>query len=444
LVVVLVFGIWRGRLKLSSLLLGLLLFVVSLMGTVAVTALGWKIGVALNPAYRVWMGRGYYGADWRLFFLASLAVAFTAAIYLLARRFIQAARDDEGVAAGVLFVLAVLAVLTGLLGPSLSYLFAWPTLAGVLVLGFGVFVPARARDGWPRVAVLAITTFVPILLFVPPIYILYTFLATPSSGPPSLVPPLVAVFVLLALMLGALLAQLLYFLDGTRAWAVPVAFAALALLFLAGELLTTSFDARHPRPNYVQYRLDADTDEAIWISDTHPPDVWTEQFFRDGYKKGEEAFAPVYNYGQRFKVIRAPAPAVDLPAPRIEMLDDNACRGIRSLRLRLTSPRGAPYAHLETDLPASWTQARVDGENIDVSKILMQSRRSFALTFYNLPEEGVEISLRSTGLSKVVLTDYSNGLPDVPGMEIKARPPEYMPASYDFRDPTAVNKSLEL
>ena len=58
LVILVIFGIWRGRLKVSGFLLGLFLFLVSLVGTVAVTALAWKLGVALNPAYKVWMGRG--------------------------------------------------------------------------------------------------------------------------------------------------------------------------------------------------------------------------------------------------------------------------------------------------------------------------------------------------------------------------------------------------
>jgi hypothetical protein len=446
LVVVLVFGIWRGLLKLSSFLLGFSLFVVSLVGTVAVTALGWKVGVALNPAYQVWMARSYYGADWRLLFLASLTVAFVAALYLLVRRFIRAARDEEGVASGALVVLTMLAVLTSLLVPSFSYLFSWPALAGVLVLAFGVLIPARAQDGWPRVAVLAIAAFVPVLLFAPPIYILYAFLASPAAGPSGLVPPVAVVFVLLALMLGALLAHLLYFLGNRRPWIVPSAFAVLAIVFLAVELVISRFDADHPRPDYVQYRLDADTGESTWISDTNPPDAWTEQFFKGSYTKGQMAFAPVYNYGTQFEVIRALAPKVDLPAPRLEVLDDTTSADTRELRLRLSSPRGAPYAHLETDLPAEWTQASVDGEKITVSQIPAEQRGNFALTFYNLPADGIEITLsvRSTEPISATVTDYSNGLPDVPGMEIAPRSPEFMPAPYDFRDPTAVNKSFEL
>jgi hypothetical protein len=43
-----------------------------------------------------------------------------------------------------------------------------------------------------------------------------------------------------------------------------------------------------------------------------------------------------------------------------------------------------------------------------------------------------------------MLTDFSNGLPDLPGTTVTERPPEFMPAPFDFRDPTAVTRSIEL
>lgn len=56
----------------------------------------------------------------------------------------------------------------------------------------------------------------------------------------------------------------------------------------------------------------------------------------------------------------------------------------------------------------------------------------------------ITLSVSSSEPIGVTLTDYSNGLPDVPGMEIEPRSPGFMPAPYDLRDPTAVNKRFEL
>ena len=65
---------------------------------------------------------------------------------------------------------------------------------------------------------------------------------------------------------------------------------------------------------------------------------------------------------------------------------------------------------------------------------------------YNLGADGIQITLavRSPDPITGTLTDYSNGLPDLPGMPMAERPQEFMPAPFDFRDPTAVRTSVEL
>jgi hypothetical protein len=42
----------------------------------------------------------------------------------------------------------------------------------------------------------------------------------------------------------------------------------------------------------------------------------------------------------------------------------------------------------------------------------------------------------------VELADFSNGLPHIDGMPVTERPAEYMPAPFDFRDPTVVTSSI--
>jgi hypothetical protein len=64
---------------------------------------------------------------------------------------VRAARHEASLAAGALMVLAVL---TGMGVSSISYLVTWPTVAGMLVLAFGVLGPRRtgnwrkARPSW--------------------------------------------------------------------------------------------------------------------------------------------------------------------------------------------------------------------------------------------------------------------------------------------------------
>jgi hypothetical protein len=213
---------------------------------------------------------------------------------------------------------------------------------------------------------------------------------------------------------------------------------------LVGVQLSSGFSAEHPRPDYIQYTLDADTGQATWLSTGTSPDDWTEQFFPDGYSTDRQAFSPGYFFGQEFDVIEAPAPAFSLAAPELTVLDDTTTDGVRTLRLRLTSPRGAPTAHLDLDLPGELVAATVGGQAVKVDGRGQQ--REFPVAAYNLGTSGIQITLsvRSTGPITGTLTDFSNGLPELSGMTVTERPSEFIPAPFDYRDPTAVTRSIEL
>jgi hypothetical protein len=66
--------------------------------------------------------------------------------------------------------------------------------------------------------------------------------------------------------------------------------------------------------------------------------------------------------------------------------------------------------------------------------------------YYAPPDEGfdLQVGMRSRDRIRLIVTDYSNGLPDIPGMTITPRPADTMPAMYDFADPTIVSKTVTL
>ena len=101
-------------------------------------------------------------------------------------------------------------------------------------------------------------------------------------------------------------------------------------------------------------------------------------------------------------------------------------------------------AHLDLTLPGDLVAATVGGEPVKIDD--QAALRRFPLAAYNLGEDGIEltISLRSTEPVTGTLTDYSNGLPAIEGLTVSPRPAEFMPAPFDFRDPTAVRTNVEL
>jgi hypothetical protein len=100
--------------------------------------------------------------------------------------------------------------------------------------------------------------------------------------------------------------------------------------------------------------------------------------------------------------------------------------------------------HLDLDLPGELVALTVDGRRVEVDP--GSAQRRLPLAAYNPGPRGMEIalSLSSTEPITGTLTDYSNGLPDIAGTTVTERPAEFMPAPFDFRDPTAVTTKVEL
>jgi hypothetical protein len=432
LVAVVVIAKWRSRVTLSGILLGLALTLV----TVAVAAVAAALLTSLM-APDAHFARNPYGFGWRILLLSAVGLTVVGGFFLGATRLLK--RDDRtaGLALGPVVVVTVLALLTAVAMPAMSYVFLWPAAASTALAAWQLLRPARAATRWTEAGVLAAAGAVVAVVSVPLVYLLSSMaqLAAPTMA------ALVAAFVAL---LGSVLVPQLRRLTGRRMWAVPAVLALLSLAFGLGAQVGGEYDATRPRPNYIQYTLDAGSGRATWLSTGTDTDEWTEQFFPSGYTSDRRAFSPGYYFPQEFDVIEAPAPPVKLPAPRLTVLDDATANGVRTVRMLLTSPRGAPTAHADLELPGDLVAATVGGKAIKVDS--GSSQRRLPLAAYNIGDEGFElsVSVRSTAAITGTLTDFTNGLPEISGIMVTDRPDEYMPAPFDFRDPTAVTTKVRI
>jgi hypothetical protein len=443
-VALMVLGLGRHVFRGWGLVVGFGLALVSLPAALTADVLAWLAVVAVNPAYRAPMGRGYYGAAWTLLFLTFVTLAVTAALYLLGRPLLRPARSNASVAAGALAVPLLLSVLTALALPAFSYVFAWPALAGIGLLGWTVLGSSAAARTWPWLVGLSLAALVVVTVAVVPVYLIYSAFAAPGSARQSPIYPVLALLIVAAL--SPALVPHLHFLAPRRRWTIPAALVALAAVCLGGQLIATRFDADTPQPDYIQYSLDADTGKATWLSAGSRPDDWTRQFFANGYATGSATFSPGYYFEQQHDVITAPAAQVELPAPTLTVLESRQQEDQRIVRLRIASPRSAPYAHLDLALPGELTGAIVNGKPVNVADIPSHRRQRFTLLYFGLPRGGVEVdlTLRGSGAMTGTLADYSNGLPSIPGMTVTPRPAGFIPAPFDFRDPTTVHRRVQL
>jgi hypothetical protein len=131
-----------------------------------------------------------------------------------------------------------------------------------------------------------------------------------------------------------------------------------------------------------------------------------------------------------------------LEPPIIDVLDDNTTGDIRTLRLRIGSPRHAPIISVHLDRSTEVIQAAVNGTRINNGARPEQ----WGLRFFGLSPAGFELTLKvkATRPTKIRVIDQSYGLPELPGTPLKARPEGIIPAPSVYSDLTLVDKLLNL
>jgi hypothetical protein len=142
----------------------------------------------------------------------------------------------------------------------------------------------------------------------------------------------------------------------------------------------------------------------------------------------------------------ASAPPVGLGRDEFKVLDDTFTDGVRRLRARITSPREVRVYNIAVDPGTEVSAAVLNGKRLDYTAALEQGHRGgwLELSYVGVPDEGIELALetKSTGPLKLRLVSYADGLPAVPGFDLKPRPEGLMPSPSS--DTTRVVTNLDL
>lgn len=428
-VAVVVLGFRRGQLRVSGLALGFLAFLACLVLVPLAVWLVLFIVLNLHPQYSLIPQRDTYNSRLYVIAFAALATAIVAALYNLFRRRIRV----PDLAIGALLWWLVLAVLTSLFLPGASYLFVWPLLFSLIGMAV-LFAPKNQENVLMRRFIVLLLCAVPgIVMFAPLIFMLFVAMTLSFAVP---------IMLSVVLFLGLLVPQLALMATPSKRL-LPLAAALVALGFLVAGSLTSGFDADHPRPDDVLYGLNADSGQATWAS-AGPQDVWTSQFFSGNAQRAAlPTFFPITN--QQF--IQGQAPVLQLPAPVATVIDDSTANGVRTLRLRITSPRQAPTVFAYIGPRADVRSVAVNGKPAVVDGANQPGPGEIlGLLYWALPKEGVELTLELTPAQpvRVLLVDRTDGLPDIPGTSFKPRPAPLMLApsigTAEFSDGVLVSK----
>ncbi|SCG56416.1 Peptidase family M28 [Micromonospora coxensis] len=402
----------RGRATAGRLTAGFGLALVPVLAAPLAAQLLWAGITTIRPGYAELLDP--YRPVWYRLAVVASAAAILFAWYALTRRRVGPA----ALAVGGLGWLALIGVVLAATVPGGAYLATLPALAGAVA---GLVALATRVDGpWPVVAV-TLAGAVAVVILLPTVVLLFPALGMGMGG-------VAALFAVLLGLAALPVVDLLHPAAGgqrglvaaraRRHGALPAVAAALAALVLAGVgLRVDRFDAAHPVPTHLMYALDAGTGQARWLSHEEEPQPWT-----DGYVDGVETVEDFPGLGDGELRI-GPAPAADLPAPKLEVLADVTAGRERTLRLRLVPQRPVRLASLHVE-SAGPNDVQVTGATVAGRRVPVAQRQSdgrwWGVVFHAPPAEGIEVTvnltLRPQG-GPVVLRamDASDGLDGLPG-----------------------------
>jgi hypothetical protein len=400
-----------GLLTWGSVALGLLAPLAALLFTLA-AAFGLQAllaGVFPSP----WVARPLPAMA--AFWLVSLAVTLWAAV-LLTRR-----SGLAGAWAGVWILWSLLGVVLGLLLPGVSYVFIVPALIAGLAGLMGL--------GRPLASILPVLAAG--VIWFPVVIFFYTSMGL--NGLLYTAVLLVFVFVTLTPLVAV---------AGSfgRRW-LPLTVAAAAVICAVLAMVSPPFSPDSPRNLTMQLHQDADSGASRWLVRgvaPLPPSLREAAEF--GKPEVPFPWAP-----PSARVFAAPAPPLNASAPELTVLEDSTAGGKRHLRLRLTSPRGAPIGVVYVPESAKLESMEIDGRAIperDGKRPAPTGWRPFMnLT---LPAEGSELKvvLGTTQPVDWYVIDRSYGLPPTGQALLAARPKDAVPIQDG--DVTLVSRKVKI
>ena len=414
-------GFKRGRLRIGGVGLGLVAFVSTLITAgVAGAGLSQLMQLLYGERTSVLQNNSYHSQFYFISFVA-LTLALASSLYLLVFKKVSVVDLTMGALLGFF----ILSVPVNWFLPGASYLFVWSLLFSTIALAT-IFISRRQNTISIKQTVVFLACAIPgILLFVPVIYLLYTAVTLAAAA---------ILMMMIALLLATLIPHL-RLMSTSRTWLVPTLSALVAAGFFAAGILTPLYRQDQPKSNNIFYVLNADSGKAIWASEDSGPDEWTAQFFPPHPERGPMSeYIPIGYDG----FLKSAAPEVSLPAPQIALVSESKNDDGRTITLRVTSPRQAPSISLSVVGPGQIISSEIAGKNIASG-----ARERWALNYFALPQDGVEISLhtKSAAAVKIRAVDQSYALPVIPDHPFTARPNFLIPKPFTYSDATLVSKT---
>ena len=421
-------GLRRKLLTIKGMLLGFGTFILTFALIDVVVWLLWGLLATLHRDYSPLTNANLYIVSF-----VALAVACASAIYLFLSRWIT----FNNLTIGALFGWMILTGLLSLYLPEASYLALWPLMFSLLALGLVFFF----RQGSPS------RDFSLIVLCLGSVPGIILMTGTTQNLFQGLSLSMLLLIIGMSLLLLALLIPHLEFIARPYKWVLPMssAFVSIVFLIIGNGVPPVSPDI--PRTNTVYYSVsyspDTDSREALWVSPNRAPDEWSAQFFSS---MPERKSLPNHFPTNTRPFLSSRAPDLNLKPDEVKLIDTKTRDDLSTLHLKISSPEQARVMYLSLEPGVQVVSATINGKrvNYDPPKVVEGAQpRGWELRYDAVPPEGFDLVLETkTPWPVMTLVSQSDGLPQIPGTELKGRPDYLIPSMSS--DITRLIKSFQL
>ena len=385
--------------------------VAGVLGMIVATVICAGAARSINPTGPArWSG--FTAAALALFVLAINAACYSAVAFMLERWKAgklegSSVRAFERSSAPALVVWLVLAVVTSLRAPGVSYLFVWPLLFA-LAAELSRSTVARWIAAALTILMLAGLTYT----------VAVVMLGVATAGAATF-----AIFTSLTVwLLAPVLAPIA---QGARWTGAPwLAGAALVVAVLTAFLVRPSPD--HPIRSSLVYAENADERDA-WLGAQSgmSGDAWTRSVI------GAPAAVPdwtrrLFEFGGRY--LARPVPRVGLEPPRAIFIRDTIISGARRVVMRVKAPRGTTGLLMHA-FGAPVSRTAIDGRVVDTTRYRIHTP-VWTMEYWAVPDSGfiAALSIPIGQRIDVELAARRPGIPVIPGVTIPPRPPYVVPS----------------
>ena len=344
---VLIYGLQSNSLSLRGIGLGIAAFLCASAAAAIFGYLGVKALDLLKGGELIAGMGGTYNAHWYELGMLLVFLPITASIYAVFQR----KNNPESLAIGALLFWLVLTIASSFLLAGASYLFTWPLITGLLVLGAYLRVK-KSGTIFPW-TILLLPVMVGIVLVGTVLYLVQLMFGVgilPASG-------------FLTVLILSLAFPYLEFMHLPRPSAWAVIPSVIGGLIIVTTALITRTQADQPRQNFIFYSMNADSGQARWVAEAQLPDPTLMPLLGQAPREG---FLSDYfpTSMQKSVWIQDAAPIDSIP-PELRVMEDSTNGSQRTLRLNLSSPRGASAIMAEVAAKDAILSATLYGEQFN-------------------------------------------------------------------------------